>query len=115
MRLAAGEYFGKTTHSLDIPGLRFSATRYEPLQEEPWHTHEHATLFVHLFGQLVDGCPSAEWQLGALEITYHPVSTPHRSRVGPDGARGINLEISERWLMQADLSPAALGQHRVES
>src|SRR5688572_27326830 len=115
MRLASGEYFGTTTRNLDTDGLRFCATRYEPLQEQPWHTHEHPTLFVHLFGELADTSEVAEWHLCPLEITYHPVSTPHRSRVGPRGASGINLEISDSWLARTDLSMAALGGHRVVS
>jgi AraC family transcriptional regulator len=116
MRLPAGEYFGTTGRKVDAEGLRFSATRYPPMQEEPWHTHEQPTLFVHLAGQIIDGCEAAEWQLGALEVTYHPVSTPHRCRIGPRGAAGINLEVSEKWLNeQADLSAAALGGHRVVS
>jgi len=113
MRLGTGEYFGTTDRQLELCGIRFSATRYEPLQNQPWHTHEHATLFVHLCGEQIDERSDAAWALPALGLTFHPNCTPHRSRVGPRGASGVNLEVSETWLAAHGMSSRELGEHRI--
>jgi hypothetical protein len=59
MRLPTGQFFGTTDRQLEVEGLRFSATDYEPLQEKPWHTHEHPAFFA----TLTRGRPSEAYRL----------------------------------------------------
>jgi AraC family transcriptional regulator len=113
MRLPTGQYFGTTDRQIEFEGLRFSTTEYEPLQEQPWHTHERATFFSHLAGGHLDESERAEWSLPPLGVTYHSPSTLHRSRLGPGGARGVNLALSDGWLESREIAPRDLGQHRV--
>src|SRR5215212_3571422 len=98
MRLPSGQYFGTTVRQVEFEGVRFSATDYEPFQQQPWHTHERTTLFAHVAGEQVDSGHYVEWAVPVLGVIYHPSWTRHQSRLGPAGARGVNVEISNEWL-----------------
>lgn len=113
MRLATGEFFGRTQRQVEFNGVRFSTTEYEAFQYQPWHTHERATFFAHLSGEQLDELEDAEWYMPVLGLTYHPSSTPHRSRIGPRGAKGINVELSDEWLEANGISLSDLGERRV--
>jgi AraC family transcriptional regulator len=113
MRLATGEFFGKTDRRIGLDGVSISTTSYEPLEQQPWHTHEHATFFAHLAGGQVDERSDAEWSMPRLAIIYHPTSSPHRSRIGPTGAKGVNVELTERWLNENGIDLKSLGEHRI--
>lgn len=113
MRLATGEFFGRTLRQLEFQGVTFSTSEYDPHQTQPWHTHERATFFAHLSGEQLDELEDAQWSMPVLGLTYHPSSTPHRSRIGPRGAKGINVELSEEWLERHGISLRDLGERRV--
>jgi AraC family transcriptional regulator len=113
MRLATGQYFAKTNCQIGFEGGRFVATEYEPHQSQPWHTHEHPTFFAHIAGEHLDNIKDEEWPMPILSLTYHPNSTVHRSRVGPKGAKGINLEVREGWLAKNEIRIQDLGEPRV--
>jgi AraC family transcriptional regulator len=114
MQLGPGEYFGSTSQELKSERLTVSATRYEPLQEQPWHVHENPTFFVQLVGDHIDGAPSGDRLQPALSATYHPTTAPHRSRIGPRGMYGINLEVCPEWLASHGLETGMLGDQRIE-
>lgn len=113
MKLGVGQYFGIAKVSTSVDGLSLAPTEYSPDQEQPWHTHENPTLYVQLGGDHLDAGTARESVLAPLAVTYHPTSSPHHSRVGPSGAYGINLEISDAWLFDHHLEQRDLGEHRV--
>ncbi|MGV3616253.1 MAG: helix-turn-helix transcriptional regulator [Fimbriimonas sp.] len=113
MRLPAGQFFGTTDRDLEFDGVRLSVIGYEPSQEQPWHAHERVTFFAHLAGDQVDEGSRSEWTVPALGLIFHPAAAVHRSRLGPGGARGINLELSDTWLEAHGVRPRDLGEHRV--
>jgi AraC family transcriptional regulator len=113
VRLSRGQFFGTTRREIEGGGIAVSTRDYAPLQEQPWHSHERATIFVHLVGDQLDETAQGEWTMPNLSLTYHPTSMPHRSRLGPSGARGVNIELSDEWLARNGITSSDLGSARV--
>jgi AraC-like DNA-binding protein len=113
MRLDACTYLGLTTSEVKLPGVAVSYTRYEPLQEQPWHVHVNPTFFVHLYGEVVDGSPEADWTQARLTATFHPADQYHRCRIGETSVCGLNLEITDAWLAEFGIVSRRLGKQRI--
>ncbi len=113
VRLSPGQFFGIASHQMESEWVSISAREYEPLREQPWHLHERPTFFVHLSGEQLDETPAGEWPMPSLSLTYHPARLRHRSRLGPRGARGVNIEVSAEWLLGNGVHTDDLGHARV--
>lgn len=113
MKLREGSYFGEVQRQVKLPGLTLSLTTYEPFQEQPWHTHEHSTLFIHLIGDHLDHLPAGARLQPCLSTAHHPASVSHRSDVGPNGMTGINIDLEQSWLRSLDLEPGDLGREGI--
>src|SRR5947207_2071999 len=111
MRLPAGEYFGATLRQRALPGFTVTLSRYAGSNRQPWHTHDHPTLFLLLQGDLRDGCRRSEAILEPLTLVFHPTHAVHRCEVGPRRALGINLEVSPEWLARHSLEHEDLGDY----
>jgi AraC family transcriptional regulator len=115
MQLSSGRYLGTTTREVKTGALTASITRYEPMQEQPWHTHEHPTFFIQLTGDHIDGSPEGDRSQQALTVTYHPALALHRSRIGTRGALGVNIEAPFGWLEAHGFKAKELGDQRILS
>jgi AraC family transcriptional regulator len=113
MRLAAGSYLGTTTREVRLGPVTVSYTAYEPMQEQPWHVHEHPTFFIQLVGDHVDGAPEGDRIQTALTTTYHPAREYHRSRIGPEAVHGLNIEAPATWLEAHGIALSDLGNQRI--
>lgn len=115
MELPTGHFFGQEFAEIRAGGLIVSTRKYEAGHEQPWHTHENPTFYVQLLGDHIDGSPHHDWQLVPLSVSYHPIESPHRSRLGPAGAEGINLETTSAWLERHGLSKKMFGPQTVST
>jgi AraC family transcriptional regulator len=113
MKLTAGNYFGSVRRGVQNERLSVLLTAYEPLQTQPWHTHEHPTLFLHLRGTHFDSLPDRRIDQPSLTVVYHPPTTAHRSEVGPEGMAGINIELKPAWFERFQADALALGGERL--
>lgn len=113
MKLTEGTYFGSIRSGVQTERLSVLLTAYEPLQSQPWHTHEHPTLFLHLRGTHFDSLPNRQIDQPSLTAVYHPPTTAHRSEVGPDGMAGINIELKPAWFERFQIESKGLGAERL--
>jgi len=113
MKLTEGTYFGSIRSGVQTERLSVLLTAYEPLQSQPWHTHEHPTLFLHLSGTHFDSLPNRQIDQPSLTAVYHPPTTAHRSEVGPDGMAGINIELKPAWFERFQIESKSLGVERL--
>lgn len=112
MRLGSGDFFGISKLQIDHEGVSISARHYEPLTQQPWHCHERPTLFIQLAGDQQDETAYGGWAMPNLSVTYHPRFLRHRSHLGPKGARGLNIELSDEWLAKNGVASHELGEGR---
>ena len=113
MELQSGRYFGSGRTQWESDTVSLQLTAYEPLQSQPWHTHENPTLFVHLRGAHCDHWPQIQFSQPLLTAVFHPRSTSHRSEVGPNGMVGINVELKPAWMSRYETSNVDLGRERL--
>lgn len=112
MLLESGAYFGEVRALVRVSEANLAVTEYGR-QDQPWHTHENPTLFIHLRGHHLDELPSASIEQPVLSVAFHPTSARHRSRIGPDGMTGLNVELTQRWLTVHGLEESDLGRERL--
>jgi AraC family transcriptional regulator len=110
-RLLARQFFGHAIRHADHDGLMVSLTRYQPDTGQPWHTHEHPTLFILIRGTFTDRSWATESSMEPLSLVFHPTHEPHQSETGGDGAVGVNIEIPAAWLARRGLSEDAIGHY----
>lgn len=108
IRLARGEYFGRTLRSWRVVGLPVTVTYYPPGQVYRWHVHENPTLFVLLSGQHRDETRQRTFGQPPLSVVYHPTTGPHTTSIGPAGVVGLNLELVEADLDRLQITPRTL-------
>ena len=115
MRLDTGEFFGEKNRVSAQSGLELTVSSYEPLQEQPWHSHANPTFFISTRGDHIDCSPKAGRQQCPLSITFHPTVTPHRSITGPGGLHGVNIEVTPDWLAEFQMEEGEFGEQRILS
>jgi AraC-like DNA-binding protein len=110
-RLLARQFFGHALRHSEHNGLSVSLTRYPASARQPWHTHEHPTLFILIRGAFIDRSWTAEAAMQPLTPVFHPTDEPHQSEAGNQGAVGLNIEMPEAWLSRNGLSESGLGPY----
>jgi AraC family transcriptional regulator len=109
-RMSSGHYFGRTVARRRVSGLLMVETIYPPGDELPWHSHEKPYLLVVLGGVLLERSGRCENECARGMLVLNNAGEPHRDRVGPGGARCLNVELGPRWLEaddRASLAPTA--------
>jgi len=97
-RMSSGHYFGRTVARRTFCGLLMVETVYPPGDELPWHSHENAYLLVVLGGALFERSGRSEHECTRGTLVLNSAREPHRDRVGPSGARCLNVELGPHWL-----------------
>ena len=113
MKLAPGQFFGRTLRRRDGAGLALYLSRYGAGDEQPWHVHTHPTLFIPLCGDHRDHTRRQSHDQQELSAVFHPTAEPHASSVGPRGLLGLNLECGPAWLERHGLTERDLGGYRL--
>jgi AraC family transcriptional regulator len=113
MKLAPGCFFGTVFHRRGGDGLSLNLARYRPDQQQPFHVHEHPTLFVPLLGPHRDQTRRGAIDQPELSAVFHATDEPHASEVGRPGLLGMNLEYEPRWLERHGLREGDLGGYRM--
>lgn len=105
MYLPSGQFFGASLRQADLNGLTLTLSGYPAGQRQPWHTHEHPTLFLPLQRSVLSCQRREEEVLAPLTMVYRPADAVHRCVTGLEGVTGLNIEPSSEWLAAHSLTP----------
>ena len=91
--MSSGRYFGRTVACRRIRGLLMVETVYPPGDELPWHRHERPYLLVVLEGVLRERSGRSDNECARGMLVFNNAGEAHRDRIGPHGARCLNIEL----------------------
>jgi AraC family transcriptional regulator len=108
-----GRYFGNARETVESDGLSVWLMAYEPLQTQPWHSHETPGLCA-----LVSGRHRDSYRLGNVDhpsqgLLFRPAGEGHASRIGPDTVLLLNLEFTLDWADAQGAPRSALRSYSV--
>lgn len=97
IRLAAGEFLGDITRSIDVADLLLRETRHRGGQVIPAHMHETAHFCLGIAGACVERINNRDVDCVPGTIEYHPAGTCHASRWERHGGRCFTVSLGDRW------------------
>ena len=96
--LPPGSFHGRILGARGASGVGMTEARIEPRRELPRHSHELAFFCLLVEGDYREDSGSGASAYAPFTVAFHPAGEPHRSVMGPHGARVFNVEIPSGWL-----------------
>jgi AraC family transcriptional regulator len=97
IRLAAGQFLGDITRSLDVSDVLLRETRHAVGQVIPTHMHESPHFCLGVAGACVERIGNRDVECVSGTIEYHPAGTCHASRWQRRGGRCFTVSLSAQW------------------
>ena len=98
IRLAAGQFLGDITRSLDAADVLLRETRHAGGQVIPPHTHETPHFCLGVAGACVERIDERDVDCVPGTIEYHPAGTCHASRWERRGGRCFTVSLGAGWV-----------------
>lgn len=101
MKPKLSEFYGSTTKTCRVSGLRLAETKYAPGLKVPKHSHEHGYFSLVLEGAF-DGLFGGTAQSGKpFNAAFRPPDEPHSVHFRRSGARLFSIEVEAHRLEHA--------------
>lgn len=81
--------------------VRVREIAYRPREEQPPHFHEWSSVTLLIGGSLEEWSGSRREEAAALSVVVKPAGTVHADRIGPAGARTLQVAIAPRMWRDA--------------
>lgn len=113
MKLAGGQFYGRTLASKETGGFRVTENYYAPRQILPAHAHECAYLSVLLGGSYTENCDNRTWHHTPRNTVFHRAGEVHSHRFHQAGGRFLIIEFSPAWVERLDGCGLQISHHTV--
>ena len=97
IRLAAGQFLGDITRSLDVCDVLLRETQHAGGQVIAPHVHETPHFCIGVAGACVERINNRDIECVPGTIEYHPAGTCHSSRWHRRGGRCFTVSLGARW------------------
>lgn len=108
LKLPEGCFPAEVVGGVKAVGLTLTETAYAARQQLPKHSHDRACFVVVLsgsFSEVYEGRPRA---CEPLSVIFRPRDESHSDRFDEQGARCLNVELSDQWLRRVGAYTRAL-------
>ena len=112
-RLARGEFFGQTNHTIHLDGLTLTDTVYTHDRVD-WHYHEQAYFTFILEGAVIEGNKNETYECQPGSLLFHNWQEAHYNIKPPGFTRGFHLEIERGWFRDLGLEEPEQGSVRLD-
>ena len=85
-----------------LDGVSFRRVRYAPHTRQGRHHHDRTSLTLVFEGSLDEVVGATREQAGPLSVVFKPAGTEHENRIGPRGARTLQIEFEPEFLHGSD-------------
>lgn len=113
MSSAPGQFLGAVTHRRSSPEWTVTDLRHAQANRFPPHTHRWTCLTVLLGGEYAERIEGRWHQRAVNSLIIRPSLAPHGDRVGPAGARFLNVEVSDALIPRRADRPRPLAEWTV--
>lgn len=96
--LKAGQFYGDHVRERRDAGLSFSEVNYPPSLDVPQHVHEPGYFCLLVNGSYWEQYGPRRVEYTARSVVFHPPGETHCGRIGEDGGRCFNIEMSAPWM-----------------
>lgn len=101
-KLQPGQFYGDTSHKLELPGLILTDTEYNHPHVD-WHYHEHAYFTYIIEGKVLETNRRETYHCTAGDLLFHHWQEPHYNRKPNGFTRGFHVELNKEWFCRYDL------------
>jgi AraC family transcriptional regulator len=82
----------------EVGNFFLTESRYPPGMEVPTHSHENASFYLILSGNMTETCGNVTRELGCSTLVFTPPGEAHSNRIKETGCRLFTFETKANWL-----------------